>query len=329
MSLPRDIREITFAVAVTGGVAFAIALGIVAAGCYRPSVASGRVYCGPPQGKRCPDGFECAGDVCVTKGSAPGTGGAAGTGGARGSGGRTGGDGSVDQVSDAGSDAGDALEPCIEPRESCVPMTGVSCDPYCRTGCSDCRQKCSINTAGVLVCSAGSRRNRAVGETCLISSPGQGNQSDDCGPGLVCMADCGGGGGARCYAFCRSDVDCLFSACTRTAPGGVHKVCEVPFTTCNPQDGRTGCASTTESCYLLASQAAPLGGQRTVCDCSMAAAGVSEPCTDSRECLPGLVCPVGGLLGSGYCRRVCSPTSPTTCQGTVCRPYGVQWGYCF
>jgi hypothetical protein len=281
------------------------------AGCYDPKIMSGRLQCASPPAKRCPDGFECSGaGTCVLAGTAGGTGGT----------------GVVDAGSDAAQDSGS--EPCLSPRSPCEPQSGM-CDPYCQTGCTGCRERCSVNGAGALLCTETMSRPRQVGQTCLITNAGQPDQGDDCGPGLVCMEDCGGGGRAHCYQFCRSDAECPQSTCTRRPPGGGNqRVCEVPFANCDPQNNQ-GCADTLHGCYLLSSETRPGGtGDRTVCDCSMGQGTAGQSCSDSRDCFMGLVCPTSGA-GSGYCRRVCDPDAASPgCQGTLqCRRYGA-WGYC-
>ena len=171
---------------------------------------------------------------------------------------------------------------------------------------------------------------RTVGQSCLISRPGDGTTTDDCVTGLVCVEDCGSAAGARCYRYCEADADCPESACSRLATAGGRKICEVPFTACDPVDGHVGCSLSTQACYLLAPLAS---GDKvaSVCDCSLNALTVGEPCSDSRECAPGLLCPPPGSgLGATYCRRACDPRDgETACSSGACRPLGSRWGYCF
>ena len=167
---------------------------------------------------------------------------------------------------------------------------------------------------------------RLVGQTCLIKNDGQPDQSDTCAAGLLCMNDCAT---SRCYKKCQSDADCLNSSCTRSNPDNSQRLCDVPYTTCNPQDSATGGCDVGFGCWLLGAEPTASGGDKTVCDCSYAVAGKSQPCSVTRDCFKGLVCPpIGSGLGAGFCQQVCSPT--IGCQsGGSCRPFGARWGYCF
>ena len=188
----------------------------------------------------------------------------------------------------------------------------------------------TIGSGGSTGTGGGPPPSKQIGEACLIMNQGQPSQSDNCATGLLCVDDCGGSG-ARCYKTCQGDGDCAQSACTRTAPGGVVRFCEVPYATCNPQNtASSGCGAGT-GCYLLSPEASPAGGDRTVCDCSMSAGGLGEVCSDSRGCFPGLVCPPVCSPGADACRRICDPAAASTgCPAaTTCRAFGGKWGYCF
>lgn len=170
---------------------------------------------------------------------------------------------------------------------------------------------------------------RAVGETCTITDLGAPDQSDNCQTGAVCVEDCAQ---TVCFRTCTADGDCPGSSCTRTTASGT-RICEVSYTACDPHapDGQQGCQGAT-SCYLLASAPAPGGGERTVCDCAMGEGGLGAPCTDSRDCFPGLVCPVSTAPGGGFCRQACDPSNllQTGCLVvTACNRYGSKWGYCY
>lgn len=270
------------------GLAAALAL---VADCYKPSVQSGGLRCAETSTKSCPDGFTCAGGVCVSSSSGPdasvGSGGHGGTatGGRGGSGGLLGTGGQL--------------------------ATGGH-----------------VGTGGVVGSGGSSGAPRAVGETCTITDLGAANQSDNCQTGAVCVEDCAQ---TVCFRTCASDDDCPGSSCTRTTTMGT-RICEVSYTACDPHapDGQQGCQGAT-SCYLLASAAAPGGGDRTVCDCAMGEGGLGAPCLDSRDCFPGLVCPVSTAAGGGFCRQACDPSNLVTgCPLiTACNRYGSQWGYCY
>lgn len=172
----------------------------------------------------------------------------------------------------------------------------------------------------------GSSGVRGVGETCLIRNEGQADQSDTCDTGLLCMNDCAS---ARCYRRCQTDGECPESACTRVDPSGAQRLCEVPFTGCNPQDTVSGGCGPGLGCWLVSPQVSPSGGDRTVCDCQSSTAGTGNPCDVTRDCFKGLVCPpTGSGPGAGFCRRICDPTVGCSSGGT-CHPFGQKWGYCF
>jgi hypothetical protein len=167
---------------------------------------------------------------------------------------------------------------------------------------------------------------RTVGETCTIMNRGQADQSDDCETSAVCMDDCLPQ--SHCYHICSSDNDCPTSACTRMF--GAVRICEIAFGSCDPKDGHQGCDAA-DSCYLLASAQAPTGGDRVVCDCSMDARAPGEACTDSRQCIAGLVCPPSTVLGGGVCRYICDTTAAASgcAVSATCYPFGTKWGYCY
>ena len=131
----------------------------------------------------------------------------------------------MDKNSDA-SDVGDVLSEegpaCVQPVAGCTPGTGM-CDPTCQTGCADCRDKCSVNTNANLTCNPPHMQGfpRGLMQDCTIESGGTASQTDNCGPGLVCLdQECF----ARCYKFCQTDNDCANAACTRDVGGGQSDV---------------------------------------------------------------------------------------------------------
>jgi len=279
-------------------------------GCYRPTVVDGGFVCNPGA-KPCPDGFLCDPDslTCRKAGSQDAA-------------------AAPDAAApDAAADdaAGDVA--CFAPLASCTPAT--SCDPLCQTGCG-CHEKCSANTAGALTCNPprGSAL-KAVGASCLVSASGTPAQSDDCQPGLVCVAD--GCGGGRCYRFCRTNADCPGSACSRDAGGGVE-ICDVPFAVCDPIGGgaRAGCPSTggiAEGCYL-AGAGAP---DQTLCDCPFGGQRENDTCATSRDCLPGLVCVDSAGTSDLRCQPACVLQGNGGCSnGRTCVAIGAAatYGYC-
>src|SRR5262249_29943923 len=120
---------------------------------------------------------------------------------------------------------------CNMPVQGCTADTSKGCDPVCQKGCTGCLQKCSVTASGAPTCNNPlATRPRMLGEACNISSLNLPAQTDDCSPGLVCLNDACN---ARCYKFCKTDMDCPNSTCTKDAGGGV-KVCDVQAVTCNP-----------------------------------------------------------------------------------------------
>jgi hypothetical protein len=164
---------------------------------------------------------------------------------------------------------------------------------------------------------------RQVGQTC--------DQSTGCDTNLICMSDCSDTE-ARCYQLCQGAADCPTSTCTRTVPGTSQLVCDVPFMTCDPETP-SGCASASQSCFLLSSAPTASGDNSTVCDCP-GSKGPGVACSDSRECFAKEVCPPAdsGLPGAGYCRVLCTPNlvpPDPVCGLDACHAFGTTWGYCY
>lgn len=307
---------------------------LASAGCFRPKILPYTYAC--PEAGPCPDGLVCnANHICAGAYDAGviGTGGNVGTGG---TGGRPG----------SGGDAG-VDRPCTGAIASCQPSDAGLCDPVCNTGCRDCFDKCSVNSAGDLTCNAPTAGAVGVFGQCAQMNSGS-DQTDNCAPGEFCFTN--GECGSRCYQFCRVSTDCANGAsCSRDAGGG-NKFCDSPPADCNPvksaAGNRTynGCVGlpTALGCYLSSTSG------RTICDCEFAGGRFLDDCTHSRDCLPGLVCydPTGGTAPSAKCYPVCrlpldggvDPTNPDAgesgCNGgiTNCLPFssgGSVYGYCF
>ena len=91
---------------------------------------------------------------------------------------------------DATPDA-DAALPCFDAKPACDPSDAGICDPYCQTGCG-CREKCSVNTAGTLTCNPLGPDCAGILKGCVIQSSRFAVQTDNCGPGQVCIDnECG------------------------------------------------------------------------------------------------------------------------------------------
>jgi len=277
--------------------------------CYRPNILPGGFGCAEA-GKPCPDGFACdpstltcvlpsmIGDAAADRPV----------------------DAAADRITDGSTDSSEVA--CFMPL--CASGVSSGCDPVCQTGCA-CQQKCSANTKGVVACSAplpGPRRLNT--DNCQISAAGTSAQTDDCAPGLVCVADhCAN----HCYRFCRIDADCTNATCTGDAGGGV-KICSVPFTTCNPVGATaTGCAGGAQGCYLSSTMV-----DKLFCDCPTGSVAKNQTCATTLECLPGLVCVDALGTTDLRCLEVCSiGNTCTTCSTGRFKAYlgSATYGYCY
>ena len=285
-------------------------------GCYNPSIKNGGYKCSTMFDPSCPSGFTCDTSTgrCVN-GPLVNT-----DAGFEAQADMTSTDAPVDKPAiEAGHDATIDVA-CFQP---------VATEPTCPTTCK-CHEKCAV-VNGALTCTAPFGAGK-VGDACTTATDG----SDNCSPGLTCIMD---GCGARCYAYCRTDVDCPMSACSRDGGAG-QKVCDVPYVTChaikdpNPTIA-WGCPLQNEGCYL-----SPSVADQTLCDCPVGMqGGIGASCTPSRQsftpampCFAGLVCldPTGG--NNFQCHQVCSLTSTTnTCVNAgACLPlnFSKTYGFC-
>jgi hypothetical protein len=280
-------------------------------GCYKPDIEEGGLWCAPVTEKRCPDGFFCHTSGRCRKGAA------------------TDGGAAPDLVGDmAPRDTAPVVDMavermCVTPVPNCAPLAGGKCDPVCQTGCG-CREHCSVNGGGALTCNEPLAGGIGLGKSCDISAAGSPSQTDNCAPGLVCFTE---GCGSHCFKHCRIDADCVNATCSRQIGGG-HKVCEVPFVTCNPMEsGRAaGCAADAQVCYL-----STLQPDKTFCDCPVAAVGENGACSAPQDCVRGLVCVDATNSMDFRCRRVCNLSGPgNNCPNLSCRPIldSKMYGYC-
>jgi len=328
--------------------ALSLLVGSLLAGadCYKPNLQPGGFKCSQV-GDLCPDPLVCDKSqpvhLCVSSlGGASGasTGGTLGTGGKGGgaTGGSTGSGGGTGGKVGTGGSAGAA---CLPKVNNCTTtFDGGACDPLCNVGCSACDQKCSVNTAGARTCNAPAGTPANLMERCFLTQSGGdlSTQTDNCGPGQVCIepTTCG----PLCYHFCRSDADCPGQRCGRALGNGV-KVCDAAFTNCDPTTTNSCAAGAQAVCYM--SQDNGL----TICDCpnNVNLGRLKEPCKESRDCYPGLVCyNATGQVGASLCRRACrlqsdggaSDAGASTCSSPgACAPMRLStgmltttWGYC-
>jgi hypothetical protein len=299
-------------------------LGALPLACYKPNILDGGLKCADAGAKACPEGFRCDRGTCWRNPDG-------------------GGESRPDAVADVadardGSDTPDVA--CFEALPNCTPGSGL-CDPVCQSGCSGCRDKCSVNTAGALTCNPPTTTMfpRTLMQSCTTESEGTGQQTDNCAPGLACLGEqsCF----ARCFQFCQNDGECANSTCTRdVVPGqaGGQKVCDVPFVdTCVPLLGaaNTGCGPGAMACWL-----SPTSPTRTFCDCPFGATPSNGPCTRTRDCVKGLTCVVPPTGQSAICLQVCRLGSVECPSGNPasCRPYfgnpagpvaNPTYGYCY
>lgn len=296
--------------------ALAVAACAGALGCYKPNIKDGGLRCNLDAGlnKACPEGFKCdPGTMTCWRRL----------------------DGGVDRPTDGNQVDTPAVEvkaetaTCFDARPNCTPDAGL-CDPYCQTGCA-CGEKCSINTLGALTCNQPRTFGfpKGVMADCTDPiSPGTADQTDNCGPGLVCVAE---GCFPRCFEFCRTDDDCPLSACSRDLAGATsQKVCEVPFAdSCVPLQQNSGCGPVTSgmACYLSSTNPA-----HTICDCPFNALPANYPCTRTRDCIRGLACVDRGSGASPICLQVCRLSDggvndcPTHTAGSCHQYFGVPPG---
>ena len=321
---PAPRSTLRWALRVGRPLALAILAGSVPLGCYKPHIKDGGLRCNldAGTGNACPEGFRCdtskAPPTCWRNL-----------------------DGGVDRPFDAPDGSVDMqmteTKPetavCFDARPGCAPRDGGLCDPYCQTGCA-CGTKCSINTIGNLTCNPPSAIQfpRAVMQDCNeVIASGSPDQTDNCGPGLVCINE--GCPFPRCFQFCRTDADCPASACTRDVGGltSGQKVCEVPFAdSCVPLPSalNTGCGPVTSGMACYISSASPT---HTICDCPYNALPANSACTRSRECIRGLACVDKGDGSMPKCLQVCKLSNdgsdcPSGTPGS-CRPYtGIPFG---
>lgn len=295
-------------------------------GCYRPSLKEGGLACAPTN-LSCPDGYSCHEGYCY---SGPSDAGSdrmtdAPTD-------RTGGDGLDGSARDMDGPSTDGDAAACVPRQAtagCTPQVDLACDPVCQTGCCTSQKCTAVNRgaagpgAAALACSTGMWL-RTEGETCDVANAGTELRTDNCLPGLLCVA---GDAEKICMRLCRGDADCAGTTCEsrQIERPGVYQasVCGLPTTTCNPTGSAgTGCPAG-QTCYLVRS-AAP---DRTVCDISSGEGSNGTSCQSPFDCLPGWTCPQAGA-GAGRCRPVCSHDQGACPIGLTCQATGTTYDLC-
>jgi hypothetical protein len=339
---------------------FGFVVAVAAGGCFRPKVLSGGFKCDTTKGATpCPDNFVCVGGYCVTPTTDGGTGGAKGGSGGAGVGGHagTGGSGGVGGKGGMGGTGGGAGE-SVDAHPDCLPAVanancperdaGGMCDPVCNRGCNNCSDKCTTTTdnndvslSGSLACNQlfspqGDPGIKGLLANCTVNAPGNSSQSDNCGPGLICLnLECT----SRCYQLCRANRDCANGAsCSRDAGGG-YTFCDVPTVPgCNPTAVQTGCGTNpgAKGCFLEPAS------NVTLCDCPFGqqfqggGLAIGALCTYSRQCTVGQICADPTGTNDFRCRVVCQlPVDGGAnmgCPGGVpCSPFAANntiYGYC-
>ena len=301
--------------------------------CYRPSLTDGGLVCATTS-PFCPEGYSCHQGRCYKGAADAGLDGTVqdapsdrdGGGGAGGS-----------TIRPDGASPGDGST-CV-PRQAitgCTPQLGLSCDPVCQTGCCT-DEKCTAENLGAaagsntaaLGCSRGSWL-RNLGETCDVTNAGTALRTDNCLPGLLCVA---GDTDKICMKLCRGDADCPTGVTCESRqierPGAfLAMVCGLPTATCDPASGvvATGCPAG-RTCYLIRTSS----GDRTVCDISSGEGTNAASCTAPFDCLPGWTCPSAGP-GAARCRPVCTHdalSSSAGCPiGLTCQTTGTTYDLC-
>jgi hypothetical protein len=274
-----------------------VVLGV--GGCYSPKVGPG-LACAEAPAKRCPDGFECANQLCVSVGGGTGGTGGAGLGGGSGGGGGTAGQGGTGGT-------------CAKPIVSLCPVAAgapAGCDPVCQNGCG-CGLRCNVTLAGAsCLAPLGAK---VVGEACRPDA-------DDCAPGLICQQEACGTNLGRCYRLCRDPSACVSSGVCSTfavVSGGasaIQRICDLGDRTCDAF-ARTGCPDPALNCYVT-------GPNHTRCDCPGMQLAEGAACVHPNDCGAGLACL--GVDGSLRCYKLCRNT--TDCA--ACVTLGTAGGYC-
>jgi hypothetical protein len=293
--------------------AAAAVAALALASCYKPNITDNGFQCSAD--KRCPEGYTCgANNRCslhpVTVMPPPQ-------------------DTGMEVMSMPLPDGGGGGEPtCAAPTALCQqgPAPGDVCSPACQTGCACGR--CNVVHGKAACVPAGTAK---LGDICNPTA-------DNCGPGLICLAELCGNGLARCYQHCITADQCGGVACGITINDDNNQptpflTCDVPPSTCDPVTGG-GCPSPAWNCYLSSSN-------QTVCDCptnaNPAKQGMNNaPCVDYNDCAPGFTCisiPGVDMQSGAHCHFVCDITKPNSCppgEQLTCMPTvpGAKYGFC-
>lgn len=200
-------------------------------------------------------------------------------------------------------------------------------------GCAACEQKCSyvVGPSGIDIQASCVTPDGDLGEfeECHIQREGTKDQSDDCGPGQICLRPSGSEEVKFCFRLCATSADCIRAECGSRplfSAGPPVNVCDPPYVqvgagACDPLVGNS--CGDGRYCFLV--QGDDLGHSRTVCEYSMGN-GRDEPpppaeCQSARDCFFQFTCV------DGACRRVCQGGS--TCDsGKMCVAMGAEYGYC-
>ncbi|HEY4187277.1 MAG TPA: hypothetical protein VGP07_19530 [Polyangia bacterium] len=254
---------------------------VSALGCYGPKIESGQLRCALVT-SACPDGFACAGGLCVSNAGAGGAGGSP------------------------------MCENAIQPL--CAEQVSSPCDPVCQTGCA-CGERCEVSPGGLKCASVTS--SIALGAVCDpdadACAPGLACLMEACGANLgrcyrLCRDDL-------------NDLTCGTTGVCGTPvllpdgnPSG-QRVCDLGSQPCDPY-ARTGCVDPALNCYVTGPNQATCDCPTT----SGPPAKVGDACTTYNGCDVGLACLQFSAGGPRSCVKLCE--TATDCPGSACLPFG-------
>jgi len=231
--------------------------------------------------------------------------------------------------------------PCDPVRQKANTTAGQCCDTqYCSYS--------AVTGKGVCVAKQAASSIKA-GDRCSFENAGTANQTDNCGPNMVCMTTEQGGNNYRCMIRCEANRDCPNVNCSSRA--GISEDFVVQVKVCDPGAYLECGTDTTQCCNPLSldnpdqctqgqvcrllvpkkieSWAAQSSHSFTTCDFAkgVGSSATRPDCRGDWDCMEKNVCI------EGLCRRICEvnpTTSSTPCSeaNPECIPLGDNYGYC-